>query len=142
MSAADGRSLKRRRRRAVREDGPDPIDIHIGGRVRRRRLMLHLSQAKLGDELGRTFQAIQKYETGENRISASALWRLAVALSTPVGYFFDGLGEDAMAEPGNSPAEARALQAVRPLAALSPEVRELLMRLVSVLAQEVQADLS
>ena len=74
---------------------PNPIDIHVGGRVRLRRMMLGMSQEKLGEQLGITFQQIQKYEKGTNRIGASRLQNIATVLSVPVGFFFDGA-------PGNS----------------------------------------
>jgi transcriptional regulator with XRE-family HTH domain len=67
------------------------IDAYIGARVRLRRLMLGMSQESLGGQLSLTFQQIQKYEKGVNRISASRLYALARALSVPVNYFFEGL---------------------------------------------------
>ena len=67
------------------------IDAHIGARVRLRRLMLGMSQESLGGQLSLTFQQIQKYEKGVNRISTSRLYALARALSMPVNYFFEGL---------------------------------------------------
>ena len=69
---------------------PNPIDIHVGGRVRLRRMMLGMSQEKLGEQLGITFQQIQKYEKGTNRIGASRLQNIATVLSVPVSFFFDG----------------------------------------------------
>ncbi len=69
---------------------PNPIDIHVGGRVRLRRMMLGMSQERLGEQLGITFQQIQKYEKGTNRIGASRLQNIASVLSVPVGFFFDG----------------------------------------------------
>ncbi len=69
---------------------PNPIDIHVGGRVRLRRMMLSMSQEKLGQQLGITFQQIQKYEKGTNRIGASRLQNIATVLSVPVGFFFEG----------------------------------------------------
>ena len=69
---------------------PNPIDVHVGGRVRLRRMMLGMSQEKLGEQLGITFQQIQKYEKGTNRIGASRLQNIATVLSVPVGFFFDG----------------------------------------------------
>lgn len=67
----------------------DPIDVHVGARVRQRRVLLGLSQSKLGQNIGVTFQQMQKYESGANRISASRLWRLSRDLGVPVQYFFD-----------------------------------------------------
>jgi transcriptional regulator with XRE-family HTH domain len=69
---------------------PNPTDIHVGSRIRLRRNMLGMSQEKLGETLGITFQQIQKYEKGTNRIGASRLQNIAAVLSVPVGFFFDG----------------------------------------------------
>lgn len=68
---------------------PNPIDRHVGSRVRMRRIMLGLSQEKLGEALGLTFQQVQKYEKGINRIGASRLQQLAEVLQVPVGFFFE-----------------------------------------------------
>ena len=68
---------------------PNPIDIHVGSRVRLRRMLLSMSQEKLGDQMGLTFQQIQKYEKGTNRIGASRLYNIAQILEVPVQFFFD-----------------------------------------------------
>jgi transcriptional regulator with XRE-family HTH domain len=68
----------------------NPIDIHVGNRVRMRRIMLGMSQTKLGDAFGLTFQQVQKYEKGTNRISASRLQQCANTLQVPVAFFFEG----------------------------------------------------
>jgi transcriptional regulator with XRE-family HTH domain len=68
---------------------PNPIDIHVGSRVRLRRTMLGMSQEKLGEQLGITFQQIQKYEKGANRIGASRLQEIASVLNTPISFFFE-----------------------------------------------------
>ncbi|HET7408960.1 MAG TPA: helix-turn-helix transcriptional regulator [Paracoccaceae bacterium] len=73
----------------------DEVDAHVGRRLRRRRMALGISQEHLGQALGLTFQQIQKYEKGQNRIGAGRLYRIAIILSVPVQYFFDGLGADA-----------------------------------------------
>ena len=70
---------------------PNPTDKHVGARVRMRRMMLGMSQEKLGDALGLTFQQVQKYEKGANRIGASRLQHLASILQVPVPFFFEGL---------------------------------------------------
>ena len=67
------------------------LDTYIGARLRMRRLMLGMSQEALGEKLSLTFQQIQKYEKGTNRVSASRLYELAQALDVPVQYFFDGI---------------------------------------------------
>ena len=69
---------------------PNPIDKHVGSRVRMRRMMINMSQEKLGEKLGITFQQIQKYEKGTNRIGASRLQQIANVLGVPVGFFFEG----------------------------------------------------
>ena len=68
---------------------PDPIDVHVGGRVRLRRTLIGLSQEKLGAALGLTIQQIQKYERGANRIGSSRLFRISQLLDVPVSFFFD-----------------------------------------------------
>src|SRR4051812_20379663 len=70
---------------------PNPIDSHVGSRVRMRRMMLGMSQEKLGDALGLTFQQIQKYEKGTNRIGASRLQQISLVLQVPVSFFFEGV---------------------------------------------------
>jgi transcriptional regulator with XRE-family HTH domain len=69
---------------------PNPIDKHVGSRVRMRRMMLSMSQEKLGDALGLTFQQVQKYEKGTNRIGASRLQQISHILQVPVEFFFEG----------------------------------------------------
>ena len=69
---------------------PNPIDKHVGSRVRMRRMMLGMSQEKLGDALSLTFQQVQKYEKGTNRIGASRLQQIANILQVPVSFFFEG----------------------------------------------------
>lgn len=73
---------------------PNPVDIHVGTRVRLRRQVMKMSQEKLGDQLGVTFQQVQKYERGTNRVGASRLWKMAEVLDVPVAFFFDGLGDN------------------------------------------------
>lgn len=69
---------------------PNPIDKHVGSRVRMRRMMLNMSQERLGDALGLTFQQVQKYEKGTNRIGASRLQQISGILQVPVAFFFEG----------------------------------------------------
>jgi transcriptional regulator with XRE-family HTH domain len=79
------------------ERTPNPVDRHVGLRIRLRRKALGISQEKLAESIGLTFQQVQKYERATNRVSASKLWEMARALETTIGYFFDGLGEPAPA---------------------------------------------
>lgn len=69
---------------------PDPVDIHVGERVRMRRKMMSMSQTELGKQLGVTFQQVQKYERGTNRIGSSRLFRTCSALDVTVGWLFEG----------------------------------------------------
>jgi transcriptional regulator with XRE-family HTH domain len=73
---------------------PHPIDRHVGARLRRRRIELRASQSSLASRLGVSFQAVQKYETGTVRLSASRLFELAHALGVTPGYFFEGYGDE------------------------------------------------
>ena len=73
---------------------PNPVDVHVGSRVRMRRILIGMSQEKLGDALRLTFQQVQKYEKGTNRIGASRLQAIATILGVPVDYFFDGMPPD------------------------------------------------
>ena len=74
-----------------RESRPSPIDVHVGGRIRLRRTLLQMSQERLGDALGLTFQQVQKYERGANRVGASRLFNLSRVLDVPVSFFFDDM---------------------------------------------------
>ena len=78
----------------------DPIDIHVGRRVRIRRKLLGMSQTVLGDLIGLTFQQVQKYERGANRIGASRLFELSQVLDVPVSFFFDDMPEEIAGRPG------------------------------------------
>ncbi len=69
---------------------PDPVDKHVGARVRMRRMLVGMSQEKLGESLGLTFQQVQKYEKGANRIGASRLQQISGVLKVPVEFFFEG----------------------------------------------------
>lgn len=89
---------------------PDPVDVHVGARVRLRRKELSLSQDKLADALGLTFQQIQKYERGQNRVSASKLWQASQYLAVPIEWFFEGLeGASGDLAPGGLSADAASL---------------------------------
>jgi transcriptional regulator with XRE-family HTH domain len=94
----------RRRQRTVLSDGPHPIDIYVGSRIRHQRALAGLNQTQLAMKVGVTFQSIQKYERGTNRVSASRLQQIATALSVPVSQFFDGLATESAPQPGGPPA--------------------------------------
>lgn len=136
----------RRRGGRPKMEEPSPVDIHVGSRVRQRRILLHMSQEKLGAALGLTFQQVQKYERGTNRISASRLWDLGKILDVPVSFFFDsmplGAGEgagfaeqsQAAYEPGapTDRATAQLMQAYQRIS--NPELKRRLLDFVRVLA--------
>ena len=85
-------SISRNAFRGRTDDGrPNPIDTHVGARIRLRRTLLGISQEKLGEALGLSFQQVQKYERGANRVGASRLYDLARVLDVPVGFFFDDI---------------------------------------------------
>lgn len=79
----------------------NPVDLHIGQRVRHRRWLLGMTQQQLAQSVGIRFQQIQKYESGANRVSASRLWDLAQALDIPVSFFFEGLTDSHVEMNGN-----------------------------------------
>ncbi len=97
--------------REDQDGGPDPVDIHVGGRLRTLRKLKNFSQEKLAQALGLTFQQVQKYERADNRIGASRLYQIADALGVSVSYFFEGFGKAArgpvyaLAEDGETGAE-------------------------------------
>lgn len=95
----------KKRGRKKGSGGPNPVDIHVGSRVRLRRTLLGMSQEKLGQAIGLTFQQVQKYERGANRIGCSRLFDLSRILDVPLAYFFDEM-PDNVAE--SSPARRRA----------------------------------
>lgn len=128
---------------------PNPIDKHVGSRVRMRRVLLGMSQEKLGEALGLTFQQVQKYEKGTNRIGASRLQQISKTLQVPPAFFFEGLPTgDIAAEKGFAEetavksvtdfiATAEGLQLNRAFCQIKdPKVRRRLIDLVIALASE------
>lgn len=95
MSPTKGRGRPKGRTSTGKNDNSaDPIDVHVGSRIRLRRQLLGLSQEKLGESLGLTFQQVQKYERGANRVSASRLFDLSVVLGVPISFFFDDISPE------------------------------------------------
>jgi transcriptional regulator with XRE-family HTH domain len=127
---------------------PNPTDKYVGSRVRMRRLMLAMSQQQLGGELGITFQQVQKYEKGTNRISASRLQAMSHILQVPVSFFFEGAPQPAgtLQRSGEAPfpayvsdflAEADGLKLVRAFMQISDaKLRRSLVRLVEEIGGE------
>ena len=124
-------------RRTVAEHGPHPVDVHVGSRVRMRRMLLGMTQTNLADALGLTFQQIQKNEHGLNRIGASRLYALSRILSVPVKYFFEGLsGETPGGPPNDVMAKAETLKLVKAYYGISdPAVREALLPFTKAMAR-------
>jgi transcriptional regulator with XRE-family HTH domain len=90
-----------------REGRPSPIDVHVGSRIRLRRTLLGMSQERLGEALGLTFQQVQKYERGVNRVGASRLFDLSRVLDVPISFFFDDM-PDSLANSLGPPMSRRA----------------------------------
>lgn len=118
-------------------DGPHPVDIHVGRRVRLRRTLLGLSQETLGACLDLSFQQVQKYEKGRNRVSASRLHQLGDVLDVPVSYFFDDMpGEGAASPSDDLLARRETLELVRAYYGVGdPAVRRRLYDLVRALGR-------
>ncbi len=98
MSTNQGAGPGRRRGRGRGLGGPNPVDVHVGGRVRLRRTLLGMSQEKLGEAIGLTFQQVQKYERGANRIGSSRLFDLSRVLDVSIGFFFDEMSDETAAK--------------------------------------------
>jgi transcriptional regulator with XRE-family HTH domain len=133
---------------------PNPIDIHVGGRVRLRRMLIGMSQERLGELLDLTFQQVQKYEKGTNRIGASRLYQIARFLGVNVQFFYEDLAEEAFARPA-APGFAETNEAPSIMEFLSsaegldlnrcyaripdPKLRRRILELVRCLAQDPSA---
>jgi transcriptional regulator with XRE-family HTH domain len=96
-----GKNVRRSKSEETLGDGvaksPDPVDVHVGRRLRLRRTLLGMSQEQLANAVGVTFQQIQKYERGSNRVSASRLYDISKVLGVPVAFFFEDIGDDVTA---------------------------------------------
>lgn len=132
---------------------PNPIDIHVGSRIRLRRTMLGMSQEKLGDSLGITFQQIQKYEKGTNRVGASRLQNISAILNVPVSFFFEdapgeaGSGAGGMSESASPNyvvdflSSSEGLQLNRAFVKIhDPKVRRKIVDLVKALGSEAETE--
>lgn len=124
---------------------PNPIDIHVGGRIRLRRNMLRLSQEKLGEKLGITFQQVQKYEKGANRVGASRLQAISEIMGVHVSFFFEDapgntttkLAEDNDVDYLKFCSSSEGIQLMRAFAKISdPKVRRKILDLAKALVEE------
>ena len=148
QKAADGLSD----REGVKRSGPHPIDVHVGSRVKLRRMILGLSQENLGKSLGLTFQQIQKYEKGVNRIGASRMYELSQLLEVPVQFFYDeydlatDAGAPGFAETGSEDvmtlmSSPEGVQLCRYFSEIrDPEVKKRVLELVRSIAATEEAD--
>jgi transcriptional regulator with XRE-family HTH domain len=141
--AADNVSARHGRGTGV----PDPVDVHVGTRIRTRRLLLGMNQETLANALGLTFQQVQKYEGGANRVSASRLAQVAEVLGVPVTYFFNDLeaaGNVATADETNIREMLRRPEAIELIrwyyAITDPGVRQQFLEMVKTVAQPRAAD--
>ncbi|WP_227421515.1 helix-turn-helix domain-containing protein [Pacificispira spongiicola] len=118
---------------------PHPTDVHVGRRVREARVAKGMSQTDLGDKLGVSFQQVQKYEKGTNRIGASRLLQTATALNVPVEYFFDGVNDGGQDDsPVNAKLSRKAIATATKLHQIPDEaMRREIIRLIDV-ASEVR----
>lgn len=134
---------------AAEDEAPDPVDISVGGRLRQRRTLLGMSQEKLGRAVGLTFQQIQKYERGVNRIGASRLLQLSRVLGVPIAFFFEDVPAvktrapqpaATMTGPDNDPFSRReTMELVRAYYAITnPYVRKRVLDLVRALSRTSQ----
>ena len=124
-------------RRIVSKDGPHPVDIQVGRRARERRTLAGMSQTAVAERLGLTFQQLQKYERGHNRISASKLYELANIFDVPVSYFYEGMeaGKDAPSR-DETLTKRETLELVRAYYAISdPAVRDSIRKLAQAAAK-------
>ena len=130
--------------RSALEEGPHPVDRHVGRRVCEKRIELGHNQTDLGRHLGLTFQQIQKYEKGANRISASKLWDIANFFKVDVGYFYAGLSGDegdlGGATSHDLPATRHSVEIKRLATRLSPRQQKLALDLIRAMAAPRSSD--
>ncbi|MCB9948727.1 MAG: helix-turn-helix transcriptional regulator [Rhodospirillaceae bacterium] len=121
----------------MREDGPHPVDVHVGQRLRMRRTLLGMSQEMLAERLGISFQQLQKYEKGSNRLSASRLFELSRILDVPVSFFFEELPAEGAPTEESEPdplMKRESLELVRAYYDIpDPQIRQRLVDLIRLL---------
>ncbi|MCA8907854.1 MAG: helix-turn-helix transcriptional regulator [Rhodospirillaceae bacterium] len=135
-----------RRRPTIAQAGPDPVDVFVGSKIRERRLVLGMSQEALGDRLQISFQQLQKYERGANRVSASTLHRLTQILDAPVSYFFDGVPgdrpSDIVAQSTSRMPKREELELMRDFSQIDDRrLRDRIRQLVAAIAHNLDGDL-
>ena len=115
---------------------PNPIDVHVGSRLRMRRMLVGMSQEKLGESLDLTFQQIQKYEKGSNRISASRLYDMSRILDVPVQFFFDDMACSDVANRGKANKQSGSFEMIEFLS--SPDGAQLVRTFSEIESPEVR----
>ncbi len=127
------RKKYRRRSYTVGKFGPRPVGVHVGGRVKAGRTLIGMSQTELGKHFGLSFQQIQNYEKGMNRIASSRLWHFSLILGQPISWFFEGIGKQK--RKGDDPlAKRETLQFVRYFSACDPDVQKHLAAMINAAA--------
>lgn len=132
--------------RGQAESSPHPVDRHVGRRIAEKRLALGYNQSELGRALSLTFQQVQKYEKGTNRVSASKLWLIAQFFKVDLSYFFDGLSEDTAAADADREdgTEARPTRQSIEIGTLVPKLglpqQKLVLDLVKSMSTQTKAD--
>ncbi len=131
-------------RRHARDHSPHPVDVIVGASVRMRRKALNISQGELAESIGLTFQQVQKYESGANRISASKLYDIARALETPIGWFFEGVDSPAFPAADSETVHefltsSEGAELVRLFPKIRPAMRRRLLQLIRALVKEEMA---
>ncbi len=127
------RKKHRRQSYTVGEFGLRPVDVHVGGRVRAGRTLIGMNQTEFGKHVGLSFQQIQNYENGMNRIAASRLWQFSLVLGRPISWFFEGIGKQKR-KGDDFLAKRETLQLVRYLSACDPDVQKHLAAMINAVA--------
>jgi transcriptional regulator with XRE-family HTH domain len=139
MGALHPSAVRRNRQRTIMVDGPNPIDIHVGARIRAQRVVRGLTQSDLARLVGISFQSVQKYEQGENRVSASRLYEFAQVLGVAPQHFFDGLDNHRSGDtlPGLPvPADGELRRRLLSVMAIEDKrLRQLIVQLLNVLSE-------
>ena len=151
-----GKSKSVRRRRRPSLDGSHPVDVHVGSRIRQRRTLHGMSQTALGDSLGISFQQVQKYERGANRVGSSRLFEISCIFDVPISFFFEDMTPETasatwFSEPGQGRAKGKAAPELDPLAKretlelvrayyriIDPRVRKCVFELTTALGKTVR----
>jgi transcriptional regulator with XRE-family HTH domain len=131
------RKKHRRWSYSVGKFGPRHVDVHVGGRVKAGRTLIGMSQTEIGKHAGLTFQQIQKYENGMNRIAAGRLWQFSLILGQPISWFFEGIGKRKR-KGDDLLAKRETLKFVRYLLAYGPDVQKHPAAMINAVADKAK----